>query len=246
MQFFIPVHVLQDIQSKYNVLHEHVLVQYLSTYRQADYLSWLFYHLNVEVVPMLLNLPFSILPVFSMFLFGLYTAEKKLLNNIEKNRSFFKKIQLITGGAGFTLVIILAVLKLEILRYGFYQQTAIHLFTSLSGIFLCFFYLTTLLLFLQFSRYASILVLFKYSGTMALTTYLSQTLICLCIVRTFGLYGNLTLVESMVICLVIYTVQLFLNKWWLYYFYYGPCEWLWRSFTYRSFPPLRRNRKASA
>ncbi|MCJ7985778.1 DUF418 domain-containing protein [Priestia sp. OVL9] len=43
----------------------------------------------------------------------------------------------------------------------------------------------------------------------------------------------------------IYTPAFF-NKWWLYYFYYGPCEWLWRSFTYRSFPPLRRNRKASA
>ncbi len=76
MQFFTPAHVLQDIQSEYNVLHEHVLAQYLSTYRQADYLSWLFYRLNIEVVPMLLNLPFSILPVFSMFLFGLYTAEK--------------------------------------------------------------------------------------------------------------------------------------------------------------------------
>ncbi|MGG0459984.1 DUF418 domain-containing protein [Priestia aryabhattai] len=245
MQFFIPAHVLHDVQSEYKFLHEHVFTQYLFTYRQADYLSWLFYRLNVEVVPMLLNLPFSIFPVFSMLLFGLYTAKKGLVHNIEQNHSFFKKIQLITGAAGFTLTIILAMLKTEILRYEFYQQAAIHLFTSLSGIFLCFFYLTTLLLFLQFSPYASILVLFKYSGTMALTTYLSQTLICLCIVRVFGLYGSLTLTESTIICLVIYTLQLFFNKWWLYYFYYGPCEWLWRSFTYRSFPPLRRNRKAS-
>ncbi|MBU3573966.1 DUF418 domain-containing protein [Priestia aryabhattai] len=245
MQFFIPAHVLHDVQSEYKFLHEHVFTQYLFTYRQADYLSWLFYRLNVEVMPMLLNLPFSIFPVFSMLLFGLYTAKKGLVHNIEQNHSFFKKIQLLTGAAGFTLTIILAMLKTEILRYEFYQQAAIHLFTSLSGIFLCFFYLTTLLLFLQFSPYASILVLFKYSGTMALTTYLSQTLICLCIVRVFDLYGSLTLTESTIICLVIYTLQLFFNKWWLYYFYYGPCEWLWRSFTYRSFPPLRRNRKAS-
>lgn len=245
MQFFIPAHVLHDVQSEYKFLHEHIFTQYLFTYKQADYLSWLFYRLNVEVVPMLLNLPFSIFPVFSMLLFGLYTAKKGLVHNIEQNHSFFKKIQLITGAAGFTLTIILAMLKTEILRYELYQQAAIHLFTSLSGIFLCFFYLTTLLLFLQFSPYASILVLFKYSGTMALTTYLSQTLICLCIVRVFGLYGSLTLTESTIICLIIYTLQLFFNKWWLYYFYYGPCEWLWRSFTYRSFPPLRRNRKAS-
>lgn len=246
MQFFITAHVLQEAQLEYKVLHEHALVQYLSTYRQADYLSWLFYRLNIEVVPMLLNLPFSIFPVFSMFLFGLYTAKKELVHSIEQNRSFFKKIQLITGAAGFTLTIILAILKLEILKYGLYQQSAIHLFTSLSGIFLCFFYLTTLLLFLQFSPYASMLGLFKYSGTMALTTYLSQTLICLWMVRDFGLYGTLTLTESTIICLIIYTLQLFFNKWWLYYFYYGPCEWLWRSFTYRSFPPFRRNRKASA
>ncbi|WEA42214.1 DUF418 domain-containing protein [Priestia aryabhattai] len=245
MQFFIPAHVLHDVQSEYKFLHEHIFTQYLFTYKQADYLSWLFYRLNVEVVPMLLNLPFSIFPVFSMLLFGLYTAKKGLVHNIEQNHSFFKKIQLITGAAGFTLTIILAMLKTGILRYELYQQAAIHLFTSLSGIFLCFFYLTTLLLFLQFSPYASILVLFKYSGTMALTTYLSQTLICLCIVRVFGLYGSLTLTESTIICLIIYTLQLFFNKWWLYYFYYGPCEWLWRSFTYRSFPPLRRNRKAS-
>lgn len=209
MQFFIPAHVLQEAQWEYKALHEHVLTQYLSTYRQADYLSWLFYRLNVEVVPMLLNLPFSIFPVFSMLLFGLYTAKKGLVHNIEQNHSFFKKIQLITGAAGFTLTIILAMLKTEILRYELYQQAAIHLFTSLSGIFLCFFYLTTLLLFLQFSPYASMLVLFKYSGTMALTTYLSQTLICLCIVRVFGLYGSLTLTESTIICLIIYTLQLF-------------------------------------
>ncbi|MEH7469846.1 DUF418 domain-containing protein, partial [Priestia megaterium] len=246
IQFFTPAHVLQEAQREYKVLHEHALVQYLSTYRQADYLSWMFYRLKVEVVPMLLNLPFSIFPVFSMFLFGLYTAKKGLVHNIEQNRSFVKKIQSITGAAGFTLTMILAILKLEILKYGLYQQAAIHLFTSLSGIFLCFFYLTTLLLFLQFSPYASMLGLFKYSGTMALTTYLSQTLICLWMVRSFGLYGTLTLTESTIICLIIYTLQLFCNKWWLYYFYYGPCEWLWRSFTYRSFPPLRRNRKASA
>ena len=103
----------------------------------------------------------------------------------------------------------------------------------MSGIFLCFlsYHLTVIPAIFSLCFNAGS---FKYSGTMALTTYLSQTLICLWMVRVFGLYGTLTLTESTVICLIIYTLQLFLNKWWLYYFYYGPCEWLWRSFTYRS------------
>ena len=134
---FIPAHVLQEAQWEYKALHEHVLTQYLSTYRQADYLSWLFYRLNVEVVPMLLNLPFSIFPVFSMLLFGLYTAKKdwyiisnKIVlfqeNSVNNRRSRFH-FNYYSGHAKNRDF------KIRTLSAGGHSP-----FTSLSGIFLCF------------------------------------------------------------------------------------------------------------
>ena len=35
--------------------------------------------------------------------------------------------------------------------------------------------------------------------------------------------------------------QIAFSHWWLARFRYGPMEWLWRGFTYRQVPPLRRD-----
>jgi uncharacterized protein len=71
-------------------------------------------------------------------------------------------------------------------------------------------------------------------GQMALTNYLSQSLICGLIFNgfAFGLFGRLQRYEIYLVVLAIWAFQIILCNVWMRYFFYGPCEWVWRSLTY--------------
>jgi len=79
-------------------------------------------------------------------------------------------------------------------------------------------------------------------GRMAFTNYIVQSLILSGIFYGFGLalFGRLSLPQSLVIAIVIYTVQAAFSAWWLGRFRFGPIEWLWRSLMYGERQPLSR------
>lgn len=81
-------------------------------------------------------------------------------------------------------------------------------------------------------------------GQMALSNYLSQSVVFGVIFYGYGFkqFGKLGLLGCTLGGLVFYSVQLALSQWWLNRFYFGPCEWLWRSLTYgRRQPMIRRS-----
>jgi len=79
-------------------------------------------------------------------------------------------------------------------------------------------------------------------GRMALTNYLLQTFICTTIFYGHGLgfFGMATRVHQAFVVLSVWVVLLLVSPWWLKRFRYGLFEWLWRSLTYWSLLPLRR------
>jgi uncharacterized membrane protein YeiB len=99
------------------------------------------------------------------------------------------------------------------------------------------FYAGSLILLVQRPFFNRLLSPLKHYGRMALTNYLTQTVFIFLAGR---LFGTLSLVETLYICLIIYTLQLLLSYIWLRNFIYGPLEWLWRAATYLELPPLRR------
>lgn len=79
------------------------------------------------------------------------------------------------------------------------------------------------------------------AGRMALTTYLTQSVICSLVFFGYGLgYWGLDRAWQVVFVAVVFTVQLALSHWWLARYRFGPLEWVWRAFTYRDSPPMRR------
>src|SRR5262249_34328568 len=78
-------------------------------------------------------------------------------------------------------------------------------------------------------------------GQTALSNYLMQSLICTTIFYGygFGRYGKLERYQLYFVVLGIWILQLVLSPIWLRYFRFGPMEWLWRSFTYLRWQPLR-------
>lgn len=81
---------------------------------------------------------------------------------------------------------------------------------------------------------------FRNAGRMALTNYLSQTVLGVTMLTWLLADVDLTRTVIAVWIVGVWALQLWWSTWWLERFRYGPVEWVWRSATYRSFPPLRR------
>lgn len=79
-------------------------------------------------------------------------------------------------------------------------------------------------------------------GRMALTSYLTQSIVMSAVFYGWGLglFGKLAETPAAAIGVVLYIAQMILAAAWLRRLRYGPVEWLWRSFTYGGWQPLRR------
>lgn len=80
---------------------------------------------------------------------------------------------------------------------------------------------------------------------MALSNYLMQSLVCTAIFYSYGLgyFEQLPRVWQLPFALALFALQVLLSRCWLYWFRFGPMEWLWRSLTYLQVPPLWRGAK---
>ncbi|MEM7376578.1 MAG: DUF418 domain-containing protein [Pseudomonadota bacterium] len=80
-------------------------------------------------------------------------------------------------------------------------------------------------------------------GRTALSNYLAQSVICTAVFYSygFGLFGDVDRATQLLVVVLIWIAQLQLSAWWLARYRFGPVEWLWRSLTYFTFPPLRRS-----
>ena len=78
-------------------------------------------------------------------------------------------------------------------------------------------------------------------GRMALTNYIMQSVFlgALFYNSGFGLYGQVSRAQQVLIVVAIVIVQILYSNWWLRRFRFGPLEWLWRSATYMSLQPMK-------
>ena len=79
-------------------------------------------------------------------------------------------------------------------------------------------------------------------GRMAFTNYLMQTVLCTLLFygHGLGLFGRVERIWHPLIIVCVWTLELVWSPLWLSRFRFGPVEWLWRSLTYRSLQPMRR------
>jgi uncharacterized protein len=82
---------------------------------------------------------------------------------------------------------------------------------------------------------------FAAPGRMALTTYLTQTAIGLGVFYGIGLgwRGTFSLTDGIAMAFLVFAAQSVFASAWLQRFHHGPCEWMWRCFTYGRVLPLR-------
>ena len=93
---------------------------------------------------------------------------------------------------------------------------------------------------LLFGRAGRLRRAFAPAGQMALTNYLLQSVVAIGIFYGlgFGLFGRVPLAIALAGAVVFFVLQMFGSAVWLAHARFGPSEYAWRVFTYRSRVPL--------
>lgn len=90
-------------------------------------------------------------------------------------------------------------------------------------------------------RWRSRLALFAPLGRMALTHYVTQTVVGVWLFYGMGLgIGPRFGIPGVLLAFaLVFAAQLWISRWWLARFRFGPLEWAWRSLTYLRPQPMR-------
>ena len=241
--FFMPQSTLEEMAATTNADKETKVEEYVDMYENGSYFEWVSYRFQTEVIPIFLKSPLVMFTILAMFLFGLYAGKIGIFKPNSPYQNMIKKIWLISLILSIPLVSLLAVFKLDLIDLGIYRPSTIQLVTSLSGLTLCFFYMSSITLLLRKKTWQKLLRPLGYTGQMALTNYISQTLISVFIFLGLNYFGKVSLITGTLICLAIYLFQVVFSYVWLQNYKYGPLEWLWRSLTYGYFQPMKREDK---
>lgn len=192
-----------------------------------------------------IELNISMLPeTVGLFLLGLYAGKKDIFRRAKELDSKLKKWQII-------MFLLTLPMWFFMIRYFVtkqpYEPIYMTGFTMFSGKTLFIFYIFTLMRLLQKERWQKLLQPFQYVGRMALTNYISHTVITLIV---FGLffknYLPVPLWVGPLFCIGFYTLQIFISRWWLSHYRYGPLEYIWRLGTYGKLMPLKQKSKISS
>lgn len=245
-QFFIPEHEFATILEQVEQENMAKLTNYMAVYQNGAYWDWFAYRLDIEILPQIYQLPLVMLPILGMFLIGLAAGKIGIFQPDSPHRPKIKVICLYSFLFGLPLAFLVALLKIKVLDYGIYQETAIFFFTGLSGVALCLFYMSAFMLLLEKERWQKRLLPLKSFGQMALSNYLGQTFISVIIFQGFNVYGKVSLSTGTLMALLILLIQIIFSSIWTKHFHFGPMEWLWRSLTYGYFQPLKRKNQGMA
>lgn len=217
----------------------------IEIYQNGSY--WDMFHLRVEKLKKTaLLIARSGWGILGLFLLGIWTWQKGIFQNIEKNLKFLKRIQWIalSLGLGGTLIFFLLskIIKSNQPLFIKIIRDFVHTLGT-SG--LSFFYITSIILLLRKDTWKKFLNPLKSVGRMALSNYFLQTLICTTLFYSYGfkLFGKIGPLIGFLLVFPISAIQIFLCTWWAKHFRFGPIEWLWRSLTYGKRQKIALNEK---
>ncbi|MEW5954806.1 MAG: DUF418 domain-containing protein [Bacillota bacterium] len=173
--------------------------------------------------------------VLAMFLLGTYAARRRLIQDVDVNKLFLRKIWLWGLVVGIPFVFLQVTGKYNLLGLSFMASQFYYMAgTFISGVAICFFYMTTIIFLLQKPDMFKILAPLGDVGRMALTNYLLQSIIATTIFYSYGLglFGRVGPAWGIVLTLLIFMLQVYFSRYWMKKYHFGPLEWLWRTLTY--------------
>lgn len=180
--------------------------------------------------------------VLAMFLLGQYAARKGYLMDVASNANLFKKLMRWGLFLGIPLNLCYGMLSMNAAMNSMDASTFIAtLLIGFGGPLLTLGYVSAIVLLFNGGYIKKVLSSLSAVGRMALTNYLLQSIVVAFLFQSYGLglYGQVTVWQGMILTILIFALQVPFSIWWLSNFRFGPFEWLWRSFTYLKFQPMK-------
>jgi uncharacterized protein len=193
---------------------------------------------------------------FGLFLLGLWTGRRRILEDVERHRSLLVRVWRWTFA--LTLAIPLVAGALFVAGQSLSRQqpqetgalpdftswpviTFLGVFDAWNNVMTLFYVACFALLFLR-PRWQARLLSFGAVGQMALSAYVGQTVIGVLVFFGFGLglLGRLGNSVTIPMGLALFVAQAWASRAWLARFRFGPLEWAWRSLTWLRREPFLR------
>lgn len=192
--------------------------------------------------------PESSLPVFAMFLLGLYTGRRRIFHDIPTHMPLIRRV--FWWGFPIGLVCMTAERILNAtLGYAVFREQQATIVPQFFGDVI-FVYGSTLLalgyaagitLLAQHSLGKRLLSPFGAAGRIALTAYISGSLMFGALFYGFAFGNAFHLGPAAVLgyAVLFFAILILFAVWWTNRFRFGPMEWVWRSLTYLTLPSMR-------
>jgi uncharacterized protein len=178
--------------------------------------------------------PLTMLFCFGNMLMGFYLGKIGFFQHPEQ----FIKVRKVLILSGFSIGFICSYLFIQMMN-GNIEITPALLwlpFVIVSGLLVqSLGYISLLIHCRQTKIWKRLKNLFEPVGRMALSNYILQSFFYVILfaqwARMLQLNGKLTLTETFLICLILFTIQIFVSKWWLSKFQQGPVEMIWKRWS---------------
>lgn len=214
--------------------------QAIHAYSNGTVGEWLQFRLAHEIPLIVSNGIFVVISVLPLFLFGFLAAKRGIFSSTKQHLPAIRRAWWSGLCLSVVLVPMIPLAQLGIIDFPSSRYIAAQSFITWSGLSLSVFYVTSLILLYQKEREKHLFKHLEPVGRMALSNYLAQTILIVLIVRLGDLYGEANLLLGLIISLTIFIMQVFVSRWWLDKYQFGPAEWLWRCLTYGKFVPMKR------
>ncbi len=180
--------------------------------------------------------------VFAMFLLGFYIAKNRWFADIPSRKEELKQIMIWSAALGIPCNIVMAYVMSTDAYYSMAPSGIIEPIVYAFGVpALGISYACAIALAYTKKSLKRNLVMLAPLGRMALTNYLSQSLVCCLIFKSYGLglFGHVGPLLFTLIGVGILILQLIFSHWWLSRYQFGPAEWIWRKLTYNQIQPAQ-------
>ncbi len=194
---------------------------------------------NTEYTLIVLVGLFFMLPlVLMMFLIGLYIGQKGYHKRIGEIRPFLVKVAIVSLILGLPIKLFTAYIQSYRVD-DMALMTLVSISNTIGGPLMAIFYLSAFAL--LFNSFKSLNQFFAPVGRMALTNYIMQSVVMVTLFYGFNLFGKIDMVYLPLIATIFFIVQVIFSRWYMKRYRFGPLEYLWRRFTYKTKMSIKRS-----
>lgn len=223
---------LPDVQST---------AKYLKLFYSANWLDVFKFNLLGTYYQEMINLAYAVtvhVVMFALMLLGFYAQKINFFNRLPDFKKQLKKTIIIT--------LILAIISGVLFEIAIQQKLIFIYFHPVFWIIIntMVFIASGICLLYINGKLKTIFNYFRLSGKMTLTNYMMQNILAAFLFSGIGfkIYNTLPYWFYFFLAIFVFIIQLFISKWWLAKYNYGPVEWLWRVLSYRKMFPLKKTK----